>query len=568
MTVSPCGVRDSTLRYGPDTEDIWAQLVEDESLGTLSGGDELRTHLSLYGCPELDDEALLDSLAAPLDGYMLIRPGINGVPDPVLLCTGTPQSCPTTAAEVAEGKHHDCDGLLGGFGGRVAVQDTTICWVPFLYLTAGQGGSLRESGEWASSRSEDAWGCPSEDEREARAVWPGHDRTAAETAPARTPRDPDGHFPELEESVRSTASLQRKVSECNRRVLRSYTNGKLLHYVVGGGQFLIGSTPELVDQNPHYLDWARSDPDHVTGKLMIGDLTWRMAIHEDVPAGAQDVVRQAVRDFAPNYTVYFGPPSPGAEANPSAESILEGIRGNLERGHITAGIARKKAEGLRAFLYLGRVRPAGRLADLERDLTSFIAEVKREVKQLGPVGNADAEDPTVVHSSLSGWATRCEEPLGTTTEAIVNNLIERRGRRVMPRAYRGACYTTAYVLKENLCGRPTDFAFTRDTEVVHMGSKHRTQRLGRPVLMNATADDLRKFVARAPRGTLFEIGAYDKESGHAIVAVAPDVFLDVENSVPSGLVLEMARKMGKDSFAVWKAGKLAEGISVDSRATT
>ncbi|MFF3159427.1 putative adhesin [Streptomyces sp. NPDC057910] len=52
------------------------------------------------------------------DGYTLIRAGIEAA-DPILLCTGTPETCPTRPEEVEEGKTHTCDGILGQYNGEM-----------------------------------------------------------------------------------------------------------------------------------------------------------------------------------------------------------------------------------------------------------------------------------------------------------------------------------------------------------------------------------------------------------------------------------------------------------------
>lgn len=65
--------------------------------------------LALRGGPGLHDEEFLwhhgrdDAL----------RPGLDGVPDPLLLCDGTPETCPTTQEQIERGWVHQCTGVLG-----------------------------------------------------------------------------------------------------------------------------------------------------------------------------------------------------------------------------------------------------------------------------------------------------------------------------------------------------------------------------------------------------------------------------------------------------------------------
>ncbi|MEV6683720.1 hypothetical protein AB0N09_43885 [Streptomyces erythrochromogenes] len=53
------------------------------------------------------------------DEYTLIRPGIEITQDPIQLCTGTPDTCPTRPEQTAQGETHTCDGILGLFAGEM-----------------------------------------------------------------------------------------------------------------------------------------------------------------------------------------------------------------------------------------------------------------------------------------------------------------------------------------------------------------------------------------------------------------------------------------------------------------
>lgn len=45
-------------------------------------------------------------------GNKLIRPGVDGFPDPFRLCTGTRRTCPVRPEQVAAGAEHHCNGIL------------------------------------------------------------------------------------------------------------------------------------------------------------------------------------------------------------------------------------------------------------------------------------------------------------------------------------------------------------------------------------------------------------------------------------------------------------------------
>jgi hypothetical protein len=42
---------------------------------------------------------------------------VDGVPDPIRLCDGTPATCPTDPRQVAAGATHTCSGILGTYSG-------------------------------------------------------------------------------------------------------------------------------------------------------------------------------------------------------------------------------------------------------------------------------------------------------------------------------------------------------------------------------------------------------------------------------------------------------------------
>ncbi|MFF4935071.1 hypothetical protein ACFY2H_40440 [Streptomyces griseofuscus] len=60
------------------------------------------------------EEKLADNLMnnPQFGGNEILLPGRN-CPDPVHLCNGTPETCPTKPEQVAEGMTHHCDGILG-----------------------------------------------------------------------------------------------------------------------------------------------------------------------------------------------------------------------------------------------------------------------------------------------------------------------------------------------------------------------------------------------------------------------------------------------------------------------
>ncbi|MFF3159428.1 hypothetical protein [Streptomyces sp. NPDC057910] len=136
---------------------------------------------------------------------------------------------------------------------------------------------------------------------------------------------------------------------------------------------------------------------------------------------------------------------------------------------------------------------------------------------------------------FEGWAQKAERFSGNNPLEIYRTVASERhpraGNLQLPEGYRGACATSAFVLTECLNGRPTTFAFKKDTPHREFTPEDRTRRLGEPVLEGASQADFRKYIAKQPEGSVFEFRGFSDGQGdsHAAVAVSPDLFYDVEN---------------------------------------
>ncbi|MET8752195.1 hypothetical protein ABZW32_19140 [Streptomyces sp. NPDC004667] len=251
----------------------------------------------------------------------------------------------------------------------------------------------------------------------------------------------------------------------------------------------------------------------------------------------------------------------------SAEQAIDDWNDQLTEGLITSATALARVEAIREAVSGDKIPLEGDLADVLARIDALIGQLKIAIEL---DKESQEEKPDQVHTSFEGWATRCPDPVGNSTQEIFDGLVVRRhggpGRkgRALPRGYRGACYTSTYVLKENLCGRPTDFAFGKESIPKEMGAADRTRRLGLPVLVHASTQDVVKFIGQQTPRRIFEIRGADNESGHAIIAISPGIYLDVENSGPPEQGLNIMLAMGKDRFTVWDAGTVAEQIPLDS----
>lgn len=100
------------LVYGSDDLDVWSQL---QAPWPAIDSTRVAYNLTLYSARELWDEELKND--PDFGGHTLLRAGVDGVPDPIQLCTGTPDTCPTDPRAVAAGATHGCDGILGTYTG-------------------------------------------------------------------------------------------------------------------------------------------------------------------------------------------------------------------------------------------------------------------------------------------------------------------------------------------------------------------------------------------------------------------------------------------------------------------
>ncbi|MFE5539471.1 hypothetical protein ACFQ78_27475 [Streptomyces sp. NPDC056519] len=74
-------------------------------------------NLALYGDPWRWLAVLRNE--SQFGEHEVILPGIRGVPDPAVLCKGTPDTCPTRPEQVVDGAKHDCSGLLARLEGEL-----------------------------------------------------------------------------------------------------------------------------------------------------------------------------------------------------------------------------------------------------------------------------------------------------------------------------------------------------------------------------------------------------------------------------------------------------------------
>jgi hypothetical protein len=100
------------LVYGARHLDLWEQM---QAPWPALDSTRVTYNLTLYSARELWDEELKNNPS--FGGHTLVRAGVDGVPDPIRMCTGTRKTCPTDPRQIAGGWKHGCDGILGTYAG-------------------------------------------------------------------------------------------------------------------------------------------------------------------------------------------------------------------------------------------------------------------------------------------------------------------------------------------------------------------------------------------------------------------------------------------------------------------
>ncbi len=100
------------LAYNSTQLDIFAQL---QAPWPALDSTRVTYNLALHNAQELWGEELKNS--PDFAGHTLIRAGVDGVPDPIRMCTGTRATCPTDPRRIAAGDTHKCDGILARYTG-------------------------------------------------------------------------------------------------------------------------------------------------------------------------------------------------------------------------------------------------------------------------------------------------------------------------------------------------------------------------------------------------------------------------------------------------------------------
>ena len=102
------------LMYGSRRLDVWSQLTQ--HLDPVDST-HVTYNLHLSSAKDLWDEELKNY--PDFGGHTLIRAGVDGVPDPIKMCTGTRAKCPTDPRQIAAGATHTCDGILARYPGEL-----------------------------------------------------------------------------------------------------------------------------------------------------------------------------------------------------------------------------------------------------------------------------------------------------------------------------------------------------------------------------------------------------------------------------------------------------------------
>ncbi|MEW1616162.1 MULTISPECIES: hypothetical protein [unclassified Streptomyces] len=178
-----------------------------------------------------------------------VLPGSGGLPDELRMCTGNPETCPTDPREVAAGKLHSCDGILGVYPGD-------LHWLGCNGIVGGDRAVTNAALTGVS-----------------RSVTLGSD-------PDWLPGESD----------------QWAMGEVNGNNVKGAHSSQPLRYVLGGYALLIGNGHRY-----EYLTYAEWQPDLVRNEITVRRGNWHDAgILEftGVPPQKQEFVEFAVSHFS------------------------------------------------------------------------------------------------------------------------------------------------------------------------------------------------------------------------------------------------------------------------------
>ncbi|RSS79389.1 hypothetical protein [Streptomyces sp. WAC06614] len=199
-------------------------------------------------------------------GHRLVRPGIGDVPDPVLLCAGTPDTCPTRPEQVAAGARHRCRGILG--------REDMVGELHWVACTAVVGSP--------------------------------HQAVVAAALHGRPARTMLGEHPDR--ALRMDECDLRAVAEVNGAVVHAAGDGESLEYLLGGSAFLISPADRCAHLRAHER-YALCQEDVVDGVLTVRRASedWPDGVVEvtDVPYDRQDLVQAALGELCPGAEIWF-----------------------------------------------------------------------------------------------------------------------------------------------------------------------------------------------------------------------------------------------------------------------
>jgi hypothetical protein len=238
------------LAYSSAHLDIWEQL---QAPWPALDSTNVTYNLTLYSATELWDEELKNNPS--FGGHTLIRAGVDGVPDPILMCTGSVDTCPTDPRAVAGGATHTCDGILGTYSGD-------LYWLACSSFSGVSGDIVGAAMGGQGSN-----------------VVMGED-------PDWQPEDADLDA----------------IAQVNRENVKATGDEESIDFVVGGWVMLIGG-----GHPQNYVNYAGLQSDTVRGQLTVskgGVFSSGSLEVSGVPAAKQGVVEAAVGRFS-DKTVNF-----------------------------------------------------------------------------------------------------------------------------------------------------------------------------------------------------------------------------------------------------------------------
>lgn len=219
------------LRLGPSSFPVWEHLCHAQQPHPAGG---LLTNLTVHHDAALADRSLPDH--PDFRGFTLVRPGVDGCPEPLRLCTCTPGEQPKDPDS-----RHTCDGLLG----REDVRGD-VFWVAgssFLRVDQPRAAMFSSEEGFEEQPSPEESSC---DELSRDEPSPGEVAAEGQT----------GAFTADDPNWKPSRTDRDEAAGANRYLMRMLRGGETLHCALRRRLLLVSEDSAFSNHAPRHVKWV------------------------------------------------------------------------------------------------------------------------------------------------------------------------------------------------------------------------------------------------------------------------------------------------------------------------